>query len=417
MSANTNLTDDALEFKTGATIVSTLTQASDIALTTSSGNILVDNQNANGIVTNKLGSVTTGTKFAVTDSAGANCLQVFGDKEVVSSGTFYSTSPELAVSGTTNTFAATDLHKTIVRRSGSGTPVSVTDTLPSPAAIRAAMADPQEGQHFFWTVYAVNDVTDKMQDYTLDFSNGCYYDFATATTVLFQPGVTHFFEVTLIDRSGVLIPNFNHLGESFVVPEGNSGAVQWNNNGDFAGTSGFSTDGTHLSFVDNSELRIGTGNDLTVVHDATDSKLTSTTGNLVIDNTNATGNTLFKLGDALGATKISLEDSGSTEVFKVDSDGNVTCTLLTVTSDRNAKESIEPISNGLDQLDSISPVSYRLRGESRTRYGVIAQDLQEHGLEDLVQGSEKLSVDYNSLVGILLGSVQELKARVEELER
>lgn len=417
MSANTNLTDDSLEFKSGASVVSSIIQASDIALTTSSGNILVDNQNATGVITQKLGATGTGSKFVIADSAGANCFQVFGDKEVMANGTFYSINSELAVSGATYTFAATDIHKTIVRDSGSATPISVTDTLPTPAAIRGAVADPQEGLHFFWTIYTVNSATLKMQDYTIDFTNGCYYDFEPATTVQFQPGVTHFFEVTLIDRSGVLIPNFNHLGESFVVPEGNSGAIQWNNQEAFAGTSGFSTDGTHLSFDDNSELRIGTGNDLTIVHDATDSKMTSTTGNLVVDNTNATGNTVFKLGDAAAVTKVSVQDSTSTEVFKVNSDGQVTCTLLTVTSDRNAKEDIEEIQNGLQSLDSIIPKSYKLKGEDTRRYGVIAQDLQENGLESLVQGEDKLSVDYNSLIGILLGSVKELKEKVEILEQ
>lgn len=416
MAANTNLTDNSLEFKSGATVVSSIIQASDIAVTTTSGNILVDNQNATGVITNKLGATGTGSKFVVSDSAGGNCLQIFGDKEVMASGTFYSVNTELNISGPAHTFAGTEFHNTIVRDSGSASPIQVTDTIPSPATIRAALADPVEGLHFFWTVYAVNDATFKMQDYTLDFSAGCYYDFQPATTVLFQSGVTHFFEVTLIDRSGVLIPNFNHLGETVTVPEGVSGAIQWNNQGDFAGTQDFSTDGTNLSFLDNAELRIGTGNDLTLVHDATNSTVTSTTGNLLVNNTNATGNTVFRLGDAAAVTKVSVEDSGSTEVFKVDSDGQVTCTLLTVTSDRNAKEDIESIEDGLQSLDRIQPKSYRLRGEGVRRYGVIAQDLQESGLESLVQGQDKLSVDYNSLIGILLGSVKELKEKVEILE-
>ena len=38
----------------------------------------------------------------------------------------------------------------------------------------------------------------------------------------------------------------------------------------------------HVSLADNKELRIGTGNDLVIKHDATDTIFTNTTGNLVL---------------------------------------------------------------------------------------------------------------------------------------
>ncbi len=43
---------------------------------------------------------------------------------------------------------------------------------------------------------------------------------------------------------------------------------------------------TNVDFVDNQKLRLGTGNDLQIYHDGTDSRIANTTGNLIISDTN-----------------------------------------------------------------------------------------------------------------------------------
>ncbi len=78
-----------------------------------------------------------------------------------------------------------------------------------------------------------------------------------------------------------------------------------------------------MSFPDNASLILGTGNDLTIKHDGTNSIITSTTGNLLIDNTNVAGITEIKLGDTGGNSSFEVVNSADTQLFRVTSSGLV----------------------------------------------------------------------------------------------
>jgi hypothetical protein len=60
---------------------------------------------------------------------------------------------------------------------------------------------------------------------------------------------------------------------------------------------------------DNQFLKIGDVGDFSIVHDGSDSIVTSTTGDLVFDNTSATGATTFQLGTDTNATSIQFKDN------------------------------------------------------------------------------------------------------------
>lgn len=109
-----------------------------------------------------------------------------------------------------------------------------------------------------------------------------------------------------------------------------------------------------------------------------------------------------------------------------------------VYSDERLKTNIEPIPLGLDFIDSITPVSYTWRKDSKNapKLGVIAQDvlsaLESHAPEltnvfvnsdsatPLPDGSPAYTMNYNSFIPVLLQSVKDLSAQVtslrEELE-
>ena len=138
--------------------------------------------------------------------------------------------------------------------------------------------------------------------------------------------------------------------------------------------------------------------DATLISNATVSS-SSTTGALVVTGGAGIGDDLFVGGDSTVT-------------------GAAYATSFNATSDARLKENIELIGDeAIDKLLSIKSVQYNFINQDRLHYGVLAQDLQEHGLGSLVheQGSH-LSVDYNNLVGILVGSVQALTKRVKELE-
>lgn len=104
--------------------------------------------------------------------------------------------------------------------------------------------------------------------------------------------------------------------------------------------------------------------------------------------------------------------------------GNLSATVVNSLSDARQKKDITIIEDGLGIVNSIKAVKYKFRHfnkkvvpDKRYHYGVLAQDLKENGLSDVVteNKSGQLTVNYNDLVGILLRSVQELDQKVDAL--
>lgn len=77
-----------------------------------------------------------------------------------------------------------------------------------------------------------------------------------------------------------------------------------------------------IFIADNGVVNVGTGNDLTLSHNATNSLITSTTGNLVIDNTNVTGSTNVVLGTDDTDTDFNIQNNSLTSMFTFDGSGN-----------------------------------------------------------------------------------------------
>ena len=88
---------------------------------------------------------------------------------------------------------------------------------------------------------------------------------------------------------------------------------------------------------------------------------------------------------------------------------NVTAPDFVATSDERAKEQISPMPVGL--IDGIKPVQWTWKESGEKSAGVIAQQLQEIGLDDFVKEGENgmLGVNYNALISILIAEVISLK--------
>jgi hypothetical protein len=87
-------------------------------------------------------------------------------------------------------------------------------------------------------------------------------------------------------------------------------------------------------------------------------------------------------------------------------------------SDIAMKENIEPLRNSLDRLDKVECYSYNLIGSDRKTYGVIAQQLEEVGFEELVKEvSDHKTVSYTPLIALLIDSIKELKQEVNDLKK
>ena len=95
-------------------------------------------------------------------------------------------------------------------------------------------------------------------------------------------------------------------------------------------------------------------------------------------------------------------------------------------SDRRLKENIDDSDLGLEFINKIRPVSYTYindKQDGKTKYGIIAQEVQEvlkeinnQDFAGIKDEDEYLGADYNQFVAPLIKAIQELTAKVETLE-
>ena len=102
------------------------------------------------------------------------------------------------------------------------------------------------------------------------------------------------------------------------------------------------------------------------------------------------------------------------------SSGEMNAVIFNSLSDVDYKNSISPIGpDTLSIVSNINAIEYKLNGYEDIHYGVSAQNLQEIGLDNIVKKSphsDKLMVNYNDLVGLLIKCIQELTEKVNKLE-
>lgn len=99
-------------------------------------------------------------------------------------------------------------------------------------------------------------------------------------------------------------------------------------------------------------------------------------------------------------------------------------------SDKNFKTDIKalPLSDYTDVVNQIRPVSYKIKKDEkdkkdeRIKYGIIAQEIPKE-IKDIVTtvgigngDKTRLSVDYQSLIPILINTIQSLHKRISKLE-
>ena len=95
--------------------------------------------------------------------------------------------------------------------------------------------------------------------------------------------------------------------------------------------------------------------------------------------------------------------------------------LTNATSDARLKENIFEIQSGLDKVMAMRPITYTWKDTDfygdQTEMGFIAQEMREICPEVVGENSDgMLSLDYAKLVAVQAKAIQELAARVAELE-
>ena len=136
----------------------------------------------------------------------------------------------------------------------------------------------------------------------------------------------------------------------------------------------------------------------------------STKGLTIHGNIDATGWT--KIGSTLNVSGKTTLGSSSTsadlQVYgSINATKNITASAFYESSDKNLKEDITSISV-IDLARDIQLKEFRFKADGIKRYGVIAQDLLEEGLDNLVSTKDNhLTVDYISLLCLKIAQLEE----------
>jgi hypothetical protein len=125
------------------------------------------------------------------------------------------------------------------------------------------------------------------------------------------------------------------------------------------------------------------------------------------------GSKLFSISNNGTISSNPLTGGGTLEA---DINGNI----ILGASDRSLKQNIAPLSNNLDKVLQLQPVSYIWKDTSRfgnrESIGFIAQDLETVLPQVVSQGNEYKSVNYQLITAVLAGAIQELYLKLENIQ-
>jgi hypothetical protein len=122
-------------------------------------------------------------------------------------------------------------------------------------------------------------------------------------------------------------------------------------------------------------------------------------------------------GSTAGREFIRFVTEGSTS-GEIVTGGSTSVCAYNTTSDYRLKEDLKDF-DGLDITSKIKMYDFKWKESDTRGYGVLAHELQEvvpSAVTREKDGEQMQGVDYSKLVPVLLKSIQELEARVKELE-
>ena len=139
---------------------------------------------------------------------------------------------------------------------------------------------------------------------------------------------------------------------------------------------------------------------------------TYSNSNCYIGNDNylySNGNKVEMLWKATSGDNTTMEPATTTRK-NVTGVGTLTATTIYQTSDRNMKQNINSISqDDLNKVSNIELKKFEIKNNPGIiKYGVIAQEVQDAGLQNLVESNDRiLRVDYISLLCLKIAALEE----------
>jgi len=287
---------------------------------------------------------------------------------------------------------------------------------------------------------AANPITlDSGGDITLD---------ADGADIIFKDNGTSIGTFTNSSSDFVIQANVQDKDILFKGDDGGSGITALTLDMSDAGTAAFNHDAT---FVDNAQIKLGAGADLTISSDGTNGTIATPNGDLILDSSddisiNADGGDIMFADGSTNVINLGIGDSNAifnTQVSNADfivkgNDGGSTITAMTLDmsaagaatfnadvtafSDKRLKTDISNIENGLEKVMQMQGVYYKRNDQedAKLKVGVLAQDMEAIVPEVVLTADDEMqtkSVDYGKITAVLIEAIKDLKAEIDELKK
>lgn len=161
--------------------------------------------------------------------------------------------------------------------------------------------------------------------------------------------------------------------------------------------------------ADTAKITLGADSDFHLYHNGSNAHLKVTTGGLYVTNNS--------VGDDDGEFWFDM----STGDFHAD--GTVVQSSTSISSDPSLKMNITPIDNAINKISQLNGVTWNWRKNGRPGTGVVSTDVKKVLPTAVTRykkpdGSETTEyVDYNAIIGLLIESIKDLKAEIEQLKK
>jgi hypothetical protein len=144
----------------------------------------------------------------------------------------------------------------------------------------------------------------------------------------------------------------------------------------------------------------------------------ASTGGITITDDTSTNATRYILFDDVTSGSTSVANVSSTKLQFNPSTGTLSATIFTSLSDESQKENIRVIENPIEITKQLQGVRFNWKNTQSDSMGLIAQEV-ENVLPEVVNTDENgiKSVNYSSLVGLLIETIKEQQIRIENLEK
>lgn len=269
---------------------------------TYSGNAILSNTGVTSFIVNLLGTDTTATAFTVRGNGGTDRFRVYGD------GTGYITGNFVTQNGLSVTGAVLSTAVGITNTAGqvlvSGGNVRLNNN------IELDLGGTTIGRIYSDGTNSIISATSGNINNIIQNSAASLYNITTSG------GSTRF---SIAGNTGIATFTNNVLANSGIAVTGAvlSTAVGITN------TAGeVLVSGGNVRLANNISLALGTSSALSLLHNGTNTVVTSTTGNLVTNNTSVTGQTQWTLGTSTTATRYSFKNSSLNDIFNMLGDRN-----------------------------------------------------------------------------------------------